>query len=171
MAKWRADRALEILTLDLQGEIFAVEAACVREILDPPPITEVPGSQSFVPGLINVRGKVVPVADLRIKFDMELRPATVDTRIVVIEINLEGEPTTVGIRADKVHEVTELAPVDLEETPRIGMHWRPELVRCIGKRGADFIIVPDIARIFTSGVHDARRPTSKPEHADTAHRE
>ena len=162
MAKWHGDRSLEILTLDLQGEIFALEAACVREILDLPSITEVPGSQPFVRGLINVRGKVVPVADLRIKFGMELTPPTIDTRIVVIEIDIDGDPTTVGIRADKVHEVTEVAASALEETPRIGMRWRPEFIRCIGKRGADFIIVPDIARIFAGAALD------EPEHQGAA---
>jgi purine-binding chemotaxis protein CheW len=143
------DRPLEVLTLDLQGEIFALEAQQVREILDHVPITEVPGSQPFVNGLINVRGKVVPLADLRTKFGMEQRDATADTRVVVIEIDLDGVPTIVGIRADKVYEVTELIPSALEETPKIGMRWRPEFIRCIGKRGSDFIVVPDIVRIFS----------------------
>jgi purine-binding chemotaxis protein CheW len=168
MAKWHGDRSLEVLTLGLEGEIFALEAACVREILDLPSITEVPGSQAFVRGLINVRGKVVPVADLRIKFGMELKPPTIDTRIVVIEIDIDGDPTTVGIRADKVHEVTEVAASALEETPRIGMRWRPEFIRCIGKRGADFIIVPDIARIFAGEARDESRPAAEPEHRGAA---
>lgn len=148
MAAAGIDRPLEVLTLDLQGEIFALDAQQVREILDHVPITEVPGSQPFVNGLINVRGKVVPLADLRIKFGMEQKEATIDTRVVVIEIELDGLPTIVGIRADKVYEVTELAPAALEETPRLGMRWRPEFIRCIGKRGSDFIVVPDIGRIF-----------------------
>jgi purine-binding chemotaxis protein CheW len=148
MAVAGIDRPMEVLTLDLQGEIFALDAQQVREILDHVPITEVPGSQPFVNGLINVRGKVVPLADLRIKFGMEQKEATIDTRVVVIEIDLDGQPMIVGIRADKVYEVTELAPAALEETPRLGMRWRPEFIRCIGKRGSDFIVVPDISRIF-----------------------
>jgi len=159
MAKWHGDRPLEVLTLDLQGEIFALDAACVREILDPPPITDVPGSRPFVRELINVRGKVVPVADLRIMFGMPFKPPTLDTRIVVIEIEIDGDPTIVGIRADKVYEVTEIAAAALEETPRIGMRWRPEFIRCIGKRGADFIIVVDIEAIFSGG---GRGPESAP---------
>ena len=118
MAKWNGNQALEVLTLDLEGETFAVEAAYVREILDLVAITEVPHSQPFVAGLINVRGKVVPLADLRIKFGMEQKPPTVDTRIVVIELELQGEPLTVGIRADKVHEVTEVSAAALQETPK-----------------------------------------------------
>jgi purine-binding chemotaxis protein CheW len=148
MAKWNGGRALEVLTLDLEGEMFAIEASYVREILDLVAITEVPHSQPFVQGLINVRGKVVPLADLRIKFDMEQRPDTVDTRIVVIELDLDGEPVIVGIRADKVYEVTEVSASALEETPKIGTRWRPEFIRCIGKRGDDFMVVLDIARVF-----------------------
>ncbi len=121
----------------------------VREILDLAAITEVPNSQPFLNGLINVRGKVVPLADLRLKFGMERVPATIDTRIVVVEVEIDGDPVTVGLRADKVYEITEVAASALEETPRIGMRWRPEYIRCIGKRGGDFIVVLDIGRIFS----------------------
>lgn len=159
MTKWHGDDPIEVLTLNLDGEMFALEAACVREILDLVPVTEVPGSQPFVNGLINVRGKVVPLADLRLKFGMEQKPPTVDTRIVVTEIDLDGLPTTVGIQADKVYEVTEVAASDLEETPKIGMKWRPEFIRGIGKRESDFIVVLDLGRIFSEhGRGPDRRP-------------
>jgi purine-binding chemotaxis protein CheW len=118
MAKWDGNRPIEVLTFDLQGDVFAVEAMQVREILDLVAITEVPNSDPFVSGLINVRGKVVPLAGLRIKFGMEQRPPTADTRIVVLEIEFEDEPVTVGIRADKVYEVAATA---LQETPKVGM--------------------------------------------------
>jgi purine-binding chemotaxis protein CheW len=154
MAKWDSNRSLEVLTFDLQGDLFAVEAAHVREILDVVTITEVPNSNPFVNGLINVRGKVVPLADLRIKFGMERRASTVDTRIVVLEIELEGDPVTVGIRADKVHEVTEVSASALQETPKVGMRWRPEFIRCIGKRGDDFMVVLDIEGVFSEAGHD-----------------
>jgi len=150
MATWNGNRSLEVLTLALQGEIFALEATYVREILDLVPITEVPNSEPFVNGLINVRGKVVPLADLRLKFGMEQKPATIDTRIIVIEVMIDGAPAIVGIRADKVYEITQVAASALEQTPRIGMSWRPEYIRCIGKRDDDFIVVLDIERIFAS---------------------
>jgi purine-binding chemotaxis protein CheW len=140
--------ALTVLTLELQGELFAIEAAQVREILDLVAVTDVPGADPAIHGLINVRGRVVPLADLRLKFGMEQRAATIDTRVVVIEIDIDGDPTVVGIRADKVYEVTELAASAMEETPRIGLRWRPEFIRCFGKRGDDFIAVLDIARIL-----------------------
>lgn len=140
--------AIEVLTMSLQGEVFALPAGIVSEILDFVPITEVPNAQPFVGGLINVRGKVVPFADLRFKLGMDRPDATVDTRIVVIEVNLGGEPTIVGILAEKVYEVTVVAPSALEETPRIGMRWRPDFIRCIGKRENDFVIILDIDNVF-----------------------
>ena len=154
MAKWNGNRPLEVLTFDLQGDLFAVEAMHVREILDLVTITEVPKSSPFVNGLINVRGKVVPLADLRIKLGMEQKPPTVDTRIVVLEIESDGEPLTVGIRADKVHEVAEVPASSLQETPKVGMKWRPEFIHCIGKRGDNFMVVLDIVRVFSATEQD-----------------
>jgi len=139
---------LNVLTFELQGEIFAIEATRVREILDPGPVTEVPGAADFVDRLINVRGRVVPLADLRLRLGMEPRPPTVDSRFVVVEAGDGPDAIAVGVCADKVYEVTELNASALEETPRIGVRWRPEYIRWIGKRGADFIVVLDIDRIF-----------------------
>ena len=90
MAKWNVDEGLEVLTLDLEGEMFAIEAKHVREILDLVAITDVPRAPPFVNGLINVRGKVVPLADLRVRFGMEQKPPDVDTRIVVLELEVDG---------------------------------------------------------------------------------
>ena len=139
---------LEVLTLGIGGETFAVEASAVREILDPVPVTDVPGARSFVGGVINVRGKIVPLADLRVQFDMPCTPPTAHTRIVVLEIDLDGDPTIVGILADKVYEVTQIPAAVLEEAPRIGMRWRPEFIRFIGKRNDEFIVVPDLDRVL-----------------------
>ncbi|TPD60794.1 chemotaxis protein CheW [Emcibacter nanhaiensis] len=148
------------LTVGLQGEIFAIEAESVREILDVVPITEVPNARAFVGGLINVRGRVVPLADLRVMFNMDRPPPDEDTRIVVIEIDLDGEPTITGILADKVHDVTDIDAISVEEAPKVGMRWRPEFIRGIGKRGEDFIIIPDMGRIFGEKVGDTMAPSS-----------
>ncbi|HVI50204.1 MAG TPA: chemotaxis protein CheW [Candidatus Sulfotelmatobacter sp.] len=144
------DRSFEALTLGFGGEVFAIDANCVHEILDLTPITEVPGARSFVGSLINVRGKVVPLADLRLKFSMEQTPPTIDSRIVVIEIDLAEEPVIVGLLADKVYEVKNISEASIEETPDIGMRWRPDFIKGIGKSGSEFIIIPDIVRIFSA---------------------
>jgi purine-binding chemotaxis protein CheW len=168
MAIWQGERSLQVVTLALQGELFALEAGRVHEILDRVPVTDVPGGPAFVSGLINVRGKVVPLADLRMKFGMESTAATIDTRIVVIDVTLGGEIVSVGLLADKVYEVTELQAEVLEDTPRIGMRWRPDLIRCVGKRGRDFIAVLDIDKLFDEGDRDSVAGNASPAPAQDA---
>ncbi len=136
------------LTIRLEDELFAVEASRVREILDLVPITEVPNAASFANGLINVRGRVVPLADLRVMFGMNRPEPDEDTRIVVMEVDIDGEPTIAGILADKVHDVTDIEPASIEDAPKVGMRWRPEFIKGIGKRNGGFIIIPDMERIF-----------------------
>ena len=142
--------AMRALTLRLQDEIFAIEAESVREILDLVPITEVPNAPAFVGGLINVRGRVVPLADLRVTFGMDRPPPDQDTRIVVIEIDIDGEPTVAGILADKVHDVTDIDAASIQDAPRVGMRWPAEFVRAIGKRNGAFVIIPNLEHIFES---------------------
>lgn len=142
---------LKIVTLGLREEIFAVDAGVVREILDMVPITAVPNADPFVSGLINVRGKVVPLADLHVRFGMETPPPGIDTRIVVVDVDLGGETTTVGILADKVYEVTEVVTRSVQETPKLGMRWRPEFIQGIGKRGNDFMAIIDLSRLLNHG--------------------
>lgn len=139
---------MHALTIRMQDETFALEASSVREILDPVPITRVPNAPDFVAGLINVRGTVVPLADLRVVFGMDRPPADQDTRIVVVEFDLDGEPMVTGILADKVHEVTEIDAGSMEAVPAVGMRWPPAFIRSIGKRDDGFIIIPDMQRIF-----------------------
>lgn len=161
MEELKGDDAMRALTLGLQDEIFAIEAESVREILDLVPITEVPNARDFVGGLINVRGRVVPLADLRVVFGMERPEPDQDTRIVVIEVDIDGEPTIAAILADKVHDVTDINGADIEESPKVGMRWRADYVRGIGKRGEDFIIIPNMGAIF--GTEAGRRPTKDSE--------
>lgn len=140
--------AMNALTLRMQDEMFAIEAGSVREILDLVPITEVPNAPAFVTGLINVRGRVVPLADLRVMFDMDRPPPDQDTRIVVVETEIEGEPTVVGILADKVYDVTDIEGASIQEAPKVGMRWRPDFIKGIGKRNGRFVVIPDLVRIF-----------------------
>ena len=156
-----ARQTMNALTLRLQDEIFAVEAEGVREILDLVPITHVPNAPPFVNGLINVRGRVVPLADLRVVFGMKRPPPDVNTRIVVMEVDIAGEPTIVGTLADDVHEVTEIEAAAIEEAPRVGMRWRSDFVRGIGKRNGSFIIIPDLEQIFTSNIGNSMPAVSE----------
>ncbi|MBO9099676.1 MULTISPECIES: chemotaxis protein CheW [Rhizobium] len=147
---WNDTDELEVLTFDLNGETFALEAAMVQEILDLLPETAVPGSQPFVASVINFRGKVIPLADLRLAFGMEAAAATIDSRIVVISLTIQDEPTLVGLRTDKVNEVTTLAKASSEAPPSVGMRWRPDYISCLVKRGGEFIILPNLQAIFAT---------------------
>lgn len=154
--KWMGSGPLQVVTFSLHGERCAIDADLVRDILDVVPVTEVPNARPFVSGLINVRGRVVPLADPRLRLGMEPAPSTIDTRIIVIEADL-GELTLVGLLADKVYEVTEIEPADMEEAPRIGMRWRPDLIRGIGKCGGGFVIVLEVDRLLVD--RSAPEPT------------
>lgn len=137
------------LTFRLEGELFAVEVAKVREVLDLVPITKVPRAPHYMRGMINVRGKVVPVVDLHVKFGMPSAINSRDTRIIVLEVEVLGEKLVVGTIADAVHEVTELEPGAVEAVPRIGMHWNTEFMKGIGKRHDRFVILLDVNRVFS----------------------
>lgn len=142
--------ASQYLTFRLGDEIFALDVAQVREVLDMSTITKVPGTPDFMRGVINVRGSVVPVMDLRLKFGMSRTENSVDTRIIVMEIFLDGEVTVLGTLADSVNEVIDLEAGQIEPPPNIGMRWRTEFIRGIGKRNDMFIILLDIDRVFSS---------------------
>jgi purine-binding chemotaxis protein CheW len=148
MPHTRSSDATDVLTLGIGGETFAIEATAVREILDMVPVTAVPGARPFVGGVVNVRGRIVPLADLRLRFGMPVTPPTADTRIIVLELDLEGEALPVGILADRVHEVTQIVPAEMEAAPRIGMRWRPEFIRGVGMHGDRLVVLPDLSRIL-----------------------
>lgn len=141
---------IEALTFDLGGETFALEAGLVREVLDVLPETAVPGAPAFVGAVINFRGRVVPLVDLRLAFEMDAAPPTIDSRIVVIEHDLDGEPTLIGLRADKVHEVTTIDRAATEPAPSVGMRWRHDFIRLLVRRRGDLIVLPDLEQIFAA---------------------
>lgn len=137
----------ELLTFGLDHEVFALEVARVREVVDPMPATEVPNAPDFAPALINVRGNVVPLVDLRRKLDMPPLDGG-DPRIVVAEVALAGEPALVGILTDAVYGVADAAGAELRELPRLGTRWRGEFIRGVLKQDAGFVILLDLERIL-----------------------
>jgi purine-binding chemotaxis protein CheW len=149
-AEAAAPEMMRAVTLRLEDELFAIEATRVREILDLTPVTRVPNASAFAGALINVRGAVVPLADFRVMFGMDRRGSDQDTRIVVIEVELDGEAMIVGLRADKVHDVTDIAMGSVEIAPKVGMRWPAGLIRGIGQHGGEFIVIPDLDRIFAT---------------------
>ena len=139
----------QYLTFRLEEEVFALDISKVREVLDFTSITKVPRTPDFMRGVINLRGSVVPVVDMRLKFGMTRTERTVNTCIIIVEISLDGDTTVLGALADSVQEVLDLEPGQIEPAPRIGTRLRTEFIRGMGKRDEQFVIILDIDRIFS----------------------
>lgn len=141
---------VQYLTFKLAEEIFALDVAKVREILEYTTITKVPQTPDFMRGVINLRGSVVPVVDLRLKFGMAKTEQTVNTCIIVVEVNMDGETTVLGALADSVQEVIEMEPEQIEPAPHIGTSLNTDFIKGMGKHDGNFIMILDIDRVFTN---------------------
>ncbi len=138
------------LSFILEDETFAIDVSSVREVLDLSKITKVPRTPDFMRGVINIRGSVVPVIDMRRKFGMPKTESTVNTRIIVMEIVTDAQTIVLGAVADSVNDVLELEPDGIEPTPEIGSNWKTEFIKGIGKRDNTFIMILDIGLVFSS---------------------
>jgi purine-binding chemotaxis protein CheW len=150
----------QYITFKLGDELFAVDVAQVREVLDLTLITKVPTAPAYMRGVVNVRGSAVPVVDLRQRFGLPPAAETVNTRILVLELEIGGEQAVLGGIADSVHEVIELEPSQIAPPPTIAMRWRSEFIQGMGKRGDDFIILLDINAVFSAGEMTTIRATA-----------
>jgi len=144
-----SDTTNQFLTFTLGEEVFALDISSVREVLEYTAITKVPRMPESIRGVINLRGRAVPVVDVRLKFGMPETTRTVDTCIIIVEVNLAGEETVLGALADSVKEVMDIEPGDIEPAPRMGTSIRADFIRGIGKHGDEFIILLDIDRVFS----------------------
>ena len=162
----------QYLSFGIGEELFAVDVAKVREVLEIMPITKIPRAPEFMKGVINVRGSVVPVVDLRIKFGMAEAEDTVDTCIVVMEVEMETETIVLGAKVDAVEEVVDLDSDQIEPAPKIGTRLNTDFIKGIGKSEDKFIILLDIDRMFSTEELDLVReaevvlPTKTPELAE-----
>lgn len=138
------------ITFKLGGELFAIDVNQVREVLEISRITSVPTAPAYMRGVVNVRGKAIPVVDLRLRFGLPRTADTVNSRIVVLELDLEGQTVVLGGIADSVHEVIEIEPSSIDPPPQIAMRWRSEFIRGMGRRGEEFIIILDVNAVFSS---------------------
>ncbi len=138
------------LTFRLGEETFAVEVEHVREILDFADITRVPTAASCMLGVVNVRGTATPVIDLRLKFGLPPEKHTIDSRIMVMEMEFEDGVAAIGGLADSVHEVVDFDNSQIAESPKIGMKWRSDFIRGIGTHNGRFIIILNMLRILDS---------------------
>jgi purine-binding chemotaxis protein CheW len=139
----------QYLTFKLADEVFAVDVAKVREILEWTTITKVPQTPDYMCGVINLRGSVVPVIDLKQKFGMATTDKTVNTCIIVVEVEQESETIVLGALADSVQEVFELEPTNIEPAPKIGTNLNTDFLQGMGKHNETFIMILDIDRVFS----------------------
>lgn len=140
----------QYLTFNLAEEVFAVDVGRVREILEITSITKVPQTPDFMRGVINLRGSVVPVIDLRLKFGMTETERTVNTCIIVVEVTMDGETLVLGSLADSVQEVIEMEVGQIEAAPHIGTHLNTDFIKGMGKHDGRFVMILDIDKIFSA---------------------
>lgn len=140
----------QYVTFSLGDELFGVEVTRTREILSLTPVTKVPQTPDYLLGVINLRGQVVPVVDMRLKLGMPAGEQTEDTCIIVVEVQVEDESIVVGALADAVREVLEVRSDQIEPPPRLGTRLNTEFITGMGKVDDQFMILLNIDRIFSS---------------------
>ena len=140
----------QYVTFCLAEELFGVEVSRTREILSVISVTSVPQTPDYMLGVINLRGQVVPVIDMRLKLGLSAADETQDTCIIVVEVLVDGESIVVGALADAVREVLEIKSDAIEPPPRLGTRLNTEFIKGMGKIDEDFLILLDIDKIFNS---------------------
>ena len=140
----------QYLTFFLADEEYAINIQRIREIIEYTTVTKVPKVPEWIRGVINLRGSVVPVVDLAVRFGLEERPVTKTTCIVVVEIEQDSERTVMGVIADAVNQVIKLAPEDIEEPPAFGTRVRLEYLFGMGKLGKKFALILNIDSVLSN---------------------
>ena len=146
----RPERNVTVVTMALGQQTLAVPAELLREILDPLPVTRVPGAGPYVPGVVNVRGSVVPLADLKQALAIPDEGADDRRRILVLDVVIAGETTTVAIAADAVHEVATVETGAIEPVPASSHAWPPEYLSGLYRGPHGFVLLPNLESIFSN---------------------
>jgi purine-binding chemotaxis protein CheW len=138
------------LTFMLGGEMFAMAILSIREIIEYTNLTEVPMMPPYIRGVINLRGSVVPVTDLLVRFGKPPAPVTKRTCIVIVEVEGKDGPQTVGVVVDAVNEVLDLAAEDVEPPPAFGANIRTDFIRGMGRVQGKFVILLDVDHVMAT---------------------
>jgi purine-binding chemotaxis protein CheW len=140
----------QYLTFLVAGEEYAISILRVKEIIEFPVLTAVPNTPGWIRGVINLRGRVVPVIDLSLKFGLTAREVTKFTCVVVTEVICGGETMVMGVVADSVNEVIELGAVDIELPPSFGTRVRTDYLEGMGKVGKKFCLILNISKVLSA---------------------
>ncbi|TXH33942.1 MAG: chemotaxis protein CheW [Rhodospirillaceae bacterium] len=140
---------VQFVTLGIEREVFGVSVTSVLEILDMRPMFRLPEAPPYLAGLMDVRGRGVPVIDLRTKLGLPAVAATENTRVLVLNVRIGEKQVTLGLIADRVIEVIGLNTKDIEPAPEIGLRWKSDYISGIGRRNDGFVIIFDLPHLFS----------------------
>ncbi len=143
-------KSAHYLTFELDNEPYAFEIEKVQSVLDFENITRVPRTPPFMRGVINLRGQIVPVIDLRLKFGLSETKKTRESCIIIVELEIDEEKNILGVLADSVHEVISLDPEQIEPAPKIGTHLKTKFIKGVAKYQEQLIIILEMEKIFTT---------------------
>jgi len=145
-----ATQTNQFLAFRLGSNHFAVDISQVREVLDFQKVTQVPKTPDFLLGVINLRGNVISVVDLRLNLGMPGTEQTVNTCILIVELQISGDTLQIGALADAVEEVIEISPEQISPPPRAGIELNTKFIRGMAKRGEELLIILDIDHVLTT---------------------
>ncbi|OQY00658.1 MAG: hypothetical protein B6I20_08460 [Bacteroidetes bacterium 4572_117] len=137
------------LTFQLNNERFAIHVSKLLNIIELIPVTQVPKSPDFIKGVINLRGSILAVIELKMKLNLEASNYTKESCIVVLQVLVEGEPTDVGVIVDSVHDVIEIDEKEIQPPLNVGVKFKSEFVKGVFKFKDRFIMILDIDKIFS----------------------
>lgn len=157
----RASSLGQYLTFTLGNEIFALDIARVREVLELTTISDIPRTPKYMRGVINLRGHAVPVMDMRMKLGMNMVQDTVDTCIIIMEVAFGDEDVVLGALVDSVREVFEMSENEIEPAPRMGAAINAEYIMGMGRQEDQFIIIVDVDSIFSQAELQAAADSNK----------
>jgi purine-binding chemotaxis protein CheW len=144
------DNQRQFLTFHLAGEEYAIGILHTKEIIEYDVLTQVPQAPPAVLGVINLRGSVVPVVDLAVKFGLPRTSLTGRACIVIVEVDLNGERTVMGVIADAVGQVVEYSNEDIQAPPEFGTRVRADFLLGMARAGRKFLLILDINRLLTT---------------------
>ncbi|MBN1596954.1 MAG: chemotaxis protein CheW [Bacteroidales bacterium] len=157
------------LSFRIGSEVFAANVRNVLNILEMTKITKVPKASSYMKGVINLRGNVLPIIDSRLKFGLEETEYTTNTCIIVLELHIGNDPITVGAIVDSVNEVLEIDDDNILPPPGIGTNFRSDFLKGMAKKDEGFIMLLDVEKVFaTDEVVDIQNITEEISKQTTA---
>ena len=143
------EKLISFLSFKLDDEFFAVDVIKVIEVLEVPGITKIPLAPDYMTGIANLRGKVLPLIDIKVRFGLEPIQFSVDTCIIVIKIKVEGEELQIGALVDSVLEVLEVPRAEIQPSPSIEAKYKLEFIRGMFKKNDDFIMLLNLDAVFS----------------------